>query len=101
MSETTKVKGLNRDNAVLLLAAAEELGYESRVVTLSDGAFVAPSDVVEKAGLNKERATAKPSRTARQAKDEAEAQEKAPAEADAEENPKASAKTTKTKKEDN
>lgn len=99
MSETTKVKGLNRDNAVLLLAAAEELGYESRVVTLSDGAFVAPSDVVEKAGLNKERATAKPSRTARQAKDEAEAQEKAAAEA--EENSKASAKTTKTKKEDN
>lgn len=99
MSETTKVEGLNRDNAVLLLAAAEELGYESRVVTISDGAFAAPSDVVEKAGLNKERATAKPSRTARQAKDEAEAQEKAAAEA--EENSKASAKTTKTKKEDN
>lgn len=46
------VEGLSSDNAVLLLAAAEELGLDQNVVrTSTDGAggFYAPPEVVKKA----------------------------------------------------
>lgn len=43
---------INHDNAVLLLAAAEELGLDQRIVeTTSDGRFRVPQEVVDKAGL--------------------------------------------------
>lgn len=52
------------DTAVLLLAAAEALDLDPSVVTVSpaDGAFVAPEEVVKKAGLKeaKERKTDQP-----------------------------------------
>lgn len=51
MSETTKVNGLSADNATLLLAAAEDLGLDPSVVKVSQGQFIAPTEVVEKAGL--------------------------------------------------
>lgn len=57
MSEDkVKVPGLTEDNAVLLLAAAEELGLDPRtvVVSPSEGAFVVPSEVADKAGLGEE-----------------------------------------------
>lgn len=45
---------INHDNAVLLLAAAEELGLDAAVVeTTSEGTFRVPQDVVDKAGLGK------------------------------------------------
>lgn len=72
MSEKTqKVPGLTQDNAVLLLAAAEELGLHPSVVQVdhSEGAFVAPSEVVEKAAIPEKKETKAPAkRTARTAK---------------------------------
>jgi hypothetical protein len=41
------------DNAVLLLAAAEEAGADPGVVrTTSDGWFLVPGDIAEKAGVD-------------------------------------------------
>lgn len=63
MSEDkVKVPGLTEDNAVLLLAAAEELGLDHRVVAVSpsEGAFVVPSEVADKAGIG----SAKPRKSA-------------------------------------
>lgn len=37
------------DNAVLLLAAAEELGLDPAVVRTTEGSFVVPKDVHDKA----------------------------------------------------
>lgn len=71
MSETKKVPGLTQDNAVLLLAAAEELGLHPSVVTVdhSEGAFVAPSEVVDKADIKEPKKAKGPAkRTARTAK---------------------------------
>lgn len=52
MSEQVKVAGMTRDNAVLLLAAAKDLGLHARVVqTTTDGHFLVPQEVAEKAGL--------------------------------------------------
>jgi 2-keto-3-deoxy-L-rhamnonate aldolase RhmA len=43
---------LSKDNAVLLLAAAEELELDPGVVrTTSDNVFIVPSDVAKKAGV--------------------------------------------------
>lgn len=39
------------ENAILLLAAAEELDLPASVVTSNDGALQAPDDVIKKAGL--------------------------------------------------
>lgn len=45
---------ISSDNAVLLLAAAQELGLPAEVVgTTSDGVFSVPQEVVDKAGLGK------------------------------------------------
>lgn len=41
---------ISQDNAVLLLAAAEELGLDASVVRVVDDQLVAPASVVEKAG---------------------------------------------------
>lgn len=41
----------SRDNAVLLLAAAEELGLPPSAVRTSEGGFEVPDEVAEKAGL--------------------------------------------------
>lgn len=38
-----------KDNAVLLLAAAEELGLDPGVVRVTDGAFSVPQEVHDKA----------------------------------------------------
>lgn len=47
---------ITTDNAILLLAAAEELGLDASVVgTTSDGVFSVPQSVVDKAGLGKRR----------------------------------------------
>lgn len=44
---------IGRDNAILLLAAAQELGLDAAVVeTTSDGYFRVPQEVVDKAGLD-------------------------------------------------
>lgn len=49
--EVTVEGGLTRESAVLLLAACEELGVERSVVRTTTRGFVAPKDVVKKAGL--------------------------------------------------
>ena len=50
--DTVVVSEVSSDNAVLLLAAAEELGLDPSVVTVSGGeGFSAPRAVAEKAGL--------------------------------------------------
>ena len=48
---TVQFAGEAQDRATLLLAAAEDLGHPVEVVRTVTGAFVAPQDVVEKAGL--------------------------------------------------
>lgn len=54
MSEAVKVP-VSRDNAILLLDAAEKLGHEARVVkTTTDGNFLVPEDVAKEAGLSGE-----------------------------------------------
>ena len=45
----------NTDNAVLLLAAAEELKQDASVVRTSDSAFIVPEDIAKKAGLKGEK----------------------------------------------
>lgn len=51
MAEDVQIE-LNHDNAVLLLAAAQELELDPGVVrTTSDNVFLVPSDVAKKAGL--------------------------------------------------
>lgn len=48
---------INHDNAVLLLAAAQELGVDASVVeTTSEGTFRVPQQVVDKAGLGGKKA---------------------------------------------
>lgn len=48
-----KVEGLTAENAVLLLAAAEELDLDPSVVqTTTDNVFLVPAEVAEKAGLD-------------------------------------------------
>jgi hypothetical protein len=44
----------NKDNAVLLLAAAEELGEDASVVRTTDSAFVVSEELAKKAGFNDE-----------------------------------------------
>lgn len=45
-----------RDNAILLLAAAEEMGLDPSVVaTTSDGTFSVPQAVADKAGVGKDK----------------------------------------------
>lgn len=51
MGQNTRV-AVTRDNAVLLLAAAEELGLEPGVVLTYDSGFGAPDEVLEKAGFD-------------------------------------------------
>jgi hypothetical protein len=51
MAEDVQIE-LTQDNAVLLLAAAEELELDPAVVrTTSDNVFLVPGDVAKKAGL--------------------------------------------------
>lgn len=51
---------INSDNAILLLAAAQELGLDPGVVeTTSNGFFRVPQNVVDVAGLGEKKAAAK------------------------------------------
>lgn len=53
INETTPITS---DNAVLLLAAAQELGLDPGVVaTTGDGVFSVPQEVVDKAGLGEKK----------------------------------------------
>jgi hypothetical protein len=53
MSDNIRVHGLHSDNAILLLAAAEELGLDASVVrTSTTGGFDVPKEVAEKAGFD-------------------------------------------------
>lgn len=54
MSDKIKVRGLNGDNATLLLAAAQELGLPADVVRTAptEGVFVVPAEVADKAGFD-------------------------------------------------
>lgn len=56
MSEKVKIPfgGEASDRAVLLLAAAEELGQDAAVVQATDGAFLVPSEVADKSGIDYE-----------------------------------------------
>ena len=53
--ETTDVEDsrveISTDNAVLLLAAAEELNLEASVVKVENNEFVVPAEVAAKAGV--------------------------------------------------
>jgi hypothetical protein len=50
--DTVLVNDVSSDNAVLLLAAAEELGQDPHVVQISGGeGFIVPRAVAAKAGL--------------------------------------------------
>jgi len=51
MTDVTVEGGLSRDNAVLLLAAVEELELDPSVVRTTTKGFVAPKKVVDHAGL--------------------------------------------------
>jgi hypothetical protein len=55
-----EVKGLNSENATLLLAAAEELGLPAHVVRTDGhgGSFFVPEEVANKADLGDESAKA-------------------------------------------
>ena len=47
-----KISGITSDNAILLLAAAEDLDLDASVVrTTSDGHFLVPEEVAKKAGI--------------------------------------------------
>jgi hypothetical protein len=50
--ETVKVSGASQDNAVLLLAAAEELGLDPHVVVVEGDGFRVPKEVAEKADVD-------------------------------------------------
>lgn len=50
--EVVVAGGLTQDNAILLLAAAEELELDAGVVRTTGKGFVAPEEVVAKAGLD-------------------------------------------------
>jgi hypothetical protein len=54
MSDQVEVKfsGEASDRAVLLLAAAEELGLDASVIRSSYGAFLVPEEVAKKAGFD-------------------------------------------------
>jgi hypothetical protein len=90
----------SKDNAVLLLAAAEELELEAGVVrTTSDNVFIVPESVAKKAGLKESEQGqdfAEAVAEAREAADAARAEEQA----DAEDKParKATAKKATAKK---
>lgn len=59
-NETNETTPITSDNAVLLLAAAQELGLDPGVVeTTGDGVFRVPQEVVDKAGLGEKKAPAK------------------------------------------
>ncbi len=47
MSETGFVAGLNQENAILLLAAAEESGLGQEVVLTTENGFIAPLQVLD------------------------------------------------------
>jgi hypothetical protein len=51
MSQNARV-AVTRDNAVLLLAAAQELGLDPGVVRTYEGGFGAPDEVLDKAGFD-------------------------------------------------
>jgi hypothetical protein len=51
------------DKAVLLLAAAEELGLGARVVKTNEGAFVVPPEVYDRAFRGPDQVPAKKTRT--------------------------------------
>jgi len=51
MAETVKVQGVSQDTAVLLLAAAEELGLDARVVQVEGDGFRVPKEVADKADV--------------------------------------------------
>lgn len=55
MADDVKVP-INRDNAILLLAAARELGLDSGVVRTAptEGEFTVPQEVADKAGFGKD-----------------------------------------------
>jgi trigger factor len=54
MSDNVYISGQNADNAVLLLAAAEELEQDASVVATVDGGFSVPVDVAAKAGFDED-----------------------------------------------
>lgn len=57
--------GETGDQAVLLLAAAEELGLDPNVISTTTGGFVAPQEVVDKAfGDESEKDDEKPAKKA-------------------------------------
>lgn len=51
MTDVTIKGGLTQDNAILLLAAAEELELDAGVVRTTRTGFVAPQEVADKAGV--------------------------------------------------
>jgi hypothetical protein len=61
-NDTQFLAGVTRDNATLLLAAAEELGLDSDVVTVDHdrGGFTAPAAVVKRASEGGESEEAPP-----------------------------------------
>ena len=52
MSDKIRVAGASSDNAILLLAAAQELDLPAHVVETTEGAFLVPPAVAEKAGFD-------------------------------------------------
>lgn len=54
MSDTVFITGQNRDNAILLLAAAEELEQDASVVATAEGGYNVPVEVAEQAGFDKD-----------------------------------------------
>lgn len=51
-NQTVPFDGQARERAIALLAAAEDLDLPARVVETRTGAFYAPAEVIEKAGLS-------------------------------------------------
>jgi topoisomerase IA-like protein len=55
-----EIEGRSRDNAILLLAAAEELDLDVSVVRTTTNGYIVPEEVANEAGLGEE----KPKKTA-------------------------------------
>lgn len=79
MTELVKVPfGKTKDQAILLLAAAEELGLASTVVRTTTGAFLVPAEVEKQAFSERDADKSEPKKTAKKAPAKKAAAKKSP-----------------------
>lgn len=79
MSDSIRVHGMTSDNAILLLAAAEELGLDASVVRTkpTEGVYYVPAEVAQKAGFDENGLpSSRSAKAAQKAVEEREAEER-------------------------